>query len=1473
MTSDLRTTLLPLIFFCALAATTTHAQTVALRRITDSPDTVTNLHPVISADAGHIFYESSYDATTGDNTSFHAMRADIGGDAYTLRHIAPSRASSAAISQDGSSIVFASSADLIGENADRNSEIYLYAQNILRQLTHTRPRSITQRIGDGCYHPSLSRDGRYIAFSANRDLIAEANADGNFEIYLYDTADDTLTQITDTRNIVGALEPQLSADGARLAYILDETTETSAPALRQLILRERANDKTIFSVRDSSLHISAANALSADGSRLIYSAADEQGANQIFLADTRADLSRQLTFSKAKKDDIELSPVISGDGTRIAYATRRNLNSQNSDGSAEIYLQDLPTNKTIKITSAPAGAIASETTLAFNGDGTALAFNFSRLLSKDVENDEDRGNGEIYLAQISLTTRYSESLKVFSAATFGRTAQPSETLAPDQLVVATGDDLARTTFYAAKGDGNAFPLMLGGTTVTVNDVAAQLLYVSPTQIHFLIPPETALGERRIVVRNIDGYMTQGAFAFATTAPAIFTFAGTSRGVFAAADSLSTASPFAATQKITAIGTGFLHASALDVFFNGTRYDASPLVAATNVRGIDQVSFAIPATLRGAGRVSFAIEADARQSVAVELDIAAARAGELIINEVLADPPDGINGDANHDGARDGSDDEFVEFVNASENKLSLANWTLSTRALDGAKESVVHKFASGELAAGDAIVVFGGGRYDSSAPVFGGAQIVSASSGRLNLTNTGIALIVRDATGAQITEFKYGTKDDVFGGNAVNQSLTRAPDVTGDFTLHATARKGVAFSPGTKSDGSFFAPRQSILTRLEVSPSEAIVRERSSVELRVRVFDQYERPLPDVSCAFLSRDENIARVEVVASQDDRTIYIARVFGQSVGATEINVTATYGTKTLSAATRVVIVAPPQRVARLDVSPVKTSLNRGLTTQLVARAFDDTARDVPQIAFKYDSRDLSIATVDDKGVVRGVGCGATIVTVSAPDNYGGQVASEVAITVTVPLIINEILADVPPDDPATAALEGDANGDGVRNADDDEFIELQNASAETLDVSGLIISDATGVRYTFPPSTVLAPYQAAIVFGGGQPPGTDVLFGGAFVARASSLGLNDAGDKVTLTLKTVRDVVMIDAVSYGTAAGDAKVARDQSLVRVIDNGNTTSMLVGHLALRDAAGRTYSPGMRGDGTPFNSAPLTRLEISPANVTVKAGETQIFRAHAYTMRDRIEIETNTVSFIWSADGPARNGVANSVNAQVTIANLSVGASQIKVSAGGLEAVSVLNVVAPITNPRITTPVPGQILINEVLTAYADSSAQPRRDFVELLNRTDDTLDVSGAILSFRPAGSGNNTNAIKLPGAAGSRTTLIAPHDYFLIANGAETYGVKADYDAAAFSFDLNNTTGAIKIELGDVKLDGIAYQGGTSALAAAFDGYGEGEIFRFTSGTTNDLVRSPEGKDSDDNDTDFRRNGTSASVTPKNANPTVP
>ena len=343
---------------------------------------------------------------------------------------------------------------------------------------------------------------------------------------------------------------------------------------------------------------------------------------------------------------------------------------------------------------------------------------------------------------------------------------------------------------------------------------------------------------------------------------------------------------------------------------------------------------------------------------------------LVINEFLADPDSTVAlGDANGDGARSATQDEFIEIVNTGDSDVDMSGMTISDQI------GVRHVFADGTvLLAGQAIVIFGGGTPTGD---FGGAQVVTASSGALGLNNGGDRITLATADGDAIAELEYGSE----GG--ANQSLTREPDLTGDFAQHTgvAGALGATFSPGTKADGSAFNP-----------------------------------PAPEV------------------------------------------------------------------------PVLT--------------------------------------------------------------------------------INEILAD-----PDSSVALGDANGDGTRDATQDEFVEIVNTGGFEADLSGVTISDGFAVRHTFAEGTLLAAGAAIVVFGGGTPTGD---FGGAQVVTASTgaLGLNNGGDIVTVA---TGDGTLIDQVSYGSEGGN-----NQSLTRDPD---ITGDFLQHAGAAGAIGAVFSPGTQVDGTAFGN------------------------------------------------------------------------------------------------------------------------------------------------------------------------------------------------------------------------------------------------------------------------------------------------
>ncbi len=187
--------------------------------------------------------------------------------------------------------------------------------------------------------------------------------------------------------------------------------------------------------------------------------------------------------------------------------------------------------------------------------------------------------------------------------------------------------------------------------------------------------------------------------------------------------------------------------------------------------------------------------------------------QVVISEIHADPASGLSGDANGDGSRSATADEFVELLNTGFTAVDISGWTLSDAS------SVRHVFATGTvLPAREAAVVFGGGSPTGS---FGNAAanglVFVASSGGLSLNNSSDTVTLDDGTGI-VQQVAYGSL-----ANA-NQSIVRAPDFSNaPFVRHSDAAGsgGAIYSPGARIDGQAFSlrPGDVVLSEVLYDPS------------------------------------------------------------------------------------------------------------------------------------------------------------------------------------------------------------------------------------------------------------------------------------------------------------------------------------------------------------------------------------------------------------------------------------------------------------------------------------------------------------------------------------------------------------------------------------------------------------------------------------------------------------------------------
>ena len=211
----------------------------------------------------------------------------------------------------------------------------------------------------------------------------------------------------------------------------------------------------------------------------------------------------------------------------------------------------------------------------------------------------------------------------------------------------------------------------------------------------------------------------------------------------------------------------------------------------------------------------------------------------------------------------------------------------------------------------------------------------------------------------------------------------------------------------------------------------------------------------------------------------------------------------------------------------------------------------------------------------------------------------------------LVINEIL----PNPRNAAGLYLDSNQDGITNVFDDEFIELLNTSATSIDLAGFWISESnTNIRrHVFAPY-ILPPGGSIVVFGGGSllnfsnPP--------AQIATGGGLSLNN-NDPETVYLFSPQ-TTQVDQVSYLlTASHDA--------ISTVRNPDGTGTFTNHF-LSTTNTRRASPGCRVNGEPFlRHQPPILMDLPSQTAFVR--RELLFDVRACDPADRDEITLSVLN------------------------------------------------------------------------------------------------------------------------------------------------------------------------------------------------------------------------------------------------------
>ena len=281
------------------------------------------------------------------------------------------------ISGDGRFIAFVSESDNLVNN-DTNGFADIFVHDVMtNQTTRVSVASDGTQANGASDDPSISSDGRYIAFLSYSSNLVNNNTNGTYNVFLHDmqTHETTLISIRDDGAGMSGDMPTISSTGNFVVY----RSQYPFGYLQSIYLHNTQTGETIRVSKSYTGGVpngdSAWPSISANGDYVAYVSSasdivdwDTNGYKDVFVYDKSRDETYLITigYDGSTSNGDSYSAAISSDGTSIAlYSVANNLVPNEKNNREDIFVVDGTTGFT------QIASIASDGTLG-NGHSYAL---------------------------------------------------------------------------------------------------------------------------------------------------------------------------------------------------------------------------------------------------------------------------------------------------------------------------------------------------------------------------------------------------------------------------------------------------------------------------------------------------------------------------------------------------------------------------------------------------------------------------------------------------------------------------------------------------------------------------------------------------------------------------------------------------------------------------------------------------------------------------------------------------------------------------------------------------------------------------------------------------------------------------------------------------------------------------------------------------------------------------------------------
>jgi Tol biopolymer transport system component len=300
----------------------------------------------------------------------------------------------AAINGDGRYVAFFSLADDLVEGDD-NGHTDVFLLDRTSGITTLISRSAGEPSDGSSMNPSISADGRFVAYHSDATNLVAGDGNGRFDVFVYDRETGETTLDSPGRHGAGgngaSIASSISDDGRYVAFHSDASNLVAGDAngSTDVFVRDRSSGTTRLVSRAEDGGPSDGNSLyasmSGDGSLIAYTSvatnlvtADGNGTWDVFLWDAATGTTRLVSARAdgSSPRQISLFPSLSGDGKIVAYETRAPLVAPDRNHTWDVYAYDIAGDTVTLVSQTADGSAADGRSeqASTNETGTVIGF-------------------------------------------------------------------------------------------------------------------------------------------------------------------------------------------------------------------------------------------------------------------------------------------------------------------------------------------------------------------------------------------------------------------------------------------------------------------------------------------------------------------------------------------------------------------------------------------------------------------------------------------------------------------------------------------------------------------------------------------------------------------------------------------------------------------------------------------------------------------------------------------------------------------------------------------------------------------------------------------------------------------------------------------------------------------------------------------------------------------------------------------